>query len=81
MERYMTMCGFQKHRVRVATSDGPEQLIILGHGALRLSASNFREEVEQVQGLISSVLSKNNQNTKTGNVRAAMEKALGQEKE
>jgi len=69
------------HRVRVATSDGPEQLIILGHGALRLSASNFREEMEQVQGQISSVLSKNNRSIKTGNVRAAMEKALGQEKE
>ena len=25
----------------VATSDGPEQIIILGHGALRLSASAF----------------------------------------
>lgn len=35
------------HRVRVATSDGTEQLIILGHGALRLSARAFRAEVEQ----------------------------------
>ena len=32
----------RRHRVRVATSDGPEQLIILGHGALRLSASAFQ---------------------------------------
>ena len=39
----------RRHRVRVATSDGPEQLIILGHGALRLSASAFRQEVEQVE--------------------------------
>ncbi len=66
----------KKHRVKVATSDGPEQLIILGHGALRLSASNFREEMEQVQGQIAGVLSKNNQTVKTGNVRSAMEKAL-----
>ena len=36
----------KKHRVRVATSDGAEQLIILGHGALRLSASAFKAEVE-----------------------------------
>ena len=71
----------KKHRVKVATSDGPEQLVILGHGALRLSASNFREEMEQVQGQISNVLLKNNQKTKTGNVRAAMEKALEPEKE
>ena len=69
------------HRVKVATSDGPEQLIILGHGALRLSASNFREEVESVQGQISGVLEKNNQNTKTGSVRLAMEKALSSEEE
>ena len=60
----------------MATSDGPEQLIILGHGALRLSASNFKEEMEQVQGQIAEVLSKNNQTVKTGNVRSAMEKAL-----
>ena len=32
------------HRVRVATSDGAEQLIILGHGALRLSATTFKAE-------------------------------------
>ena len=41
------------HRVRVATSDGAEQLIILGHGALRLSASAFKAEVEQAAGQIS----------------------------
>ena len=67
----------KKHRVKVATSDGPEQLIILGHGALRLSASNFREEIEQVQGQIAGVLDRNNQKTKNGVVRSAMEKALG----
>jgi len=69
------------HRVMVATSDGPEQLIILGHGALRLSASSFREEVESVQGQISGVLEKNNRHTKTGSVRLAMEKALSPEEE
>lgn len=36
-----------RHRVRVATSDGIEQLIILNQGALRVSASAFRTEVEQ----------------------------------
>lgn len=38
----------KRHRVRVATSDGMEQMIILGHGANRLSARAFREEVEYV---------------------------------
>ena len=65
----------RKYRVKVATSDGPEQLIILGHGALRLSASNFREEMEQVSGQITAALERNNQKGKTGAVRAAMEKA------
>ena len=31
----------RKHRVRVATSDGMEQMIILGHGAERLSATEL----------------------------------------
>ena len=44
------------HRVRVATSDGPEQLIILGHGALRLSALQLRQEIEQARGQISALL-------------------------
>ena len=65
----------RKYRVKVSTSDGPEQLIILGHGALRLSASNFREEVERVEGQIAEALRRNNQNNKPGAVRAALEKA------
>lgn len=44
------------HRVRVATSDGVEQMIILGHGALRLSARAFLQEVEQAMGQISALL-------------------------
>ena len=36
-------------RVRVATSDGMEQIIILGHGALRVSARMFHEEVQDVE--------------------------------
>lgn len=46
----------KNHRVRVATSDGLEQLIILGHGALRLSASSFREEVEETEHAIREIL-------------------------
>ena len=48
------------HRVRVATSDGLEQLIILGHGALRLSARAFRAEIEQAQGEISALVARLN---------------------
>ena len=71
----------RRHRVRVATSDGPEQLIILGHGALRLSASAFRQEVEQVEGQIADILAANNRRQKTGNVRSALERAQRQTEE
>ena len=36
-------------RVRVATSDGMEQVIILGHGALRVSARMVHEEVQEAE--------------------------------
>ena len=69
------------HRVRVATSDGPEQLIILGHGALRISASAFRDEVEQVQGQISRILENNrHRQPKAGALRAALERAQPERK-
>lgn len=45
-----------KHRVRVATSDRLEQLIILGSGAHRISASEFLREVEETEKMIRSYL-------------------------
>ncbi len=44
------------HRVRVATSDGAEQVIILGSGAFRVSAEEFRKEVEQVEAAIRKII-------------------------
>lgn len=35
----------KKYRVRVATSDNLEQMIVLGHGAARISARVFHDEV------------------------------------
>lgn len=67
----------KRHRVKVATSDGTEQLIILGHGALRLSASAFRAEVEQVEGEIADILAQNNRREKTRPIQAAMDQAKG----
>ena len=46
----------KKHRVRVATSDGMEQVIILGHGALRVPASSFESEVLAAENAIRSYL-------------------------
>ena len=37
----------REHRVRVATSDALEQMIILGHGAQRISARELRFEIDQ----------------------------------
>ena len=45
-----------KHRVRVATSDGLEQIIILGHGCARMSATELLFEVEQAEDYIRSVI-------------------------
>ena len=42
--------------VRVATSDGLEQLIVLGKGASRVSAEAFRQEVQQVEAAIRDYL-------------------------
>ena len=50
----------KNHRVRVATSDNLEQMIILGHGAVRVSAKEFREEIENAKVLISEVIERNN---------------------
>lgn len=46
----------KNHRVRVATSDGAEQIIILGNGAFRVSAEEFRREVEAVEKAIRDFL-------------------------
>ena len=68
------------HQVRVATSDGAEQLIILGHGALRLSATTFKAEVEQISGQIAAILARNNRATPSRPVAAAMKKAQEESK-
>ena len=62
--------------MRVATSDGPEQLIILGHGALRLSALQLRQEIEQARGQISAILSaRMDRSSRSHPVKRAMERA------
>ena len=44
------------HRTRVVSSDGAEQLIILGNGALRVSARAFAAEVAAVEAEIREFL-------------------------
>ncbi len=52
------------HPVRVATSDGLEQVIILGHGALRISAETFRAEVAETQVRIDEIIAEYNRRGK-----------------
>ena len=42
----------KKYRVRVATSDGLEQIIILGNGTMRISAAELHERYRNAQKAI-----------------------------
>ena len=46
----------RNHRVRVATSDGLEQVIILAGGALRLSAAELHAEVSMAEAAIRDLI-------------------------
>ncbi len=48
----------KKHRVRVATSDGHEQLIALGNGAMRVSARELHQRVTEVYNEIHEFIEK-----------------------
>lgn len=71
----------KKHRVRVVSSDSAVQFIILGHGALRLSANSFKAEVEQAEGQIASILREKNRTAKSRPMQTALEQAMEKEKE
>lgn len=46
----------KKHQVQVATSDGLEQMIILGSGAVRITAAAFIKEMEEVEREIGDII-------------------------
>ena len=46
----------KEHRTRVVSSDGAEQIIVMGHGALRVSARAIAEEVAAVEKEIRAFL-------------------------
>ena len=46
--------------MRAVTSDGAEQLIILGHGTLRVSARMFRQEMAQTEREIERIIAEHN---------------------
>ncbi len=55
----------KNHRVRVATSDNLEQVIILGNNALRMSAREFFAEIKEAQSEIRSIIKQSNIENKT----------------
>ena len=72
----------KRYRVRVATSDALEQVIILGHGALRVSAKEFLREVESANGEISAYLKEYNLHmAHRGDMTEAMRQAWEKKKQ
>lgn len=47
-----------KHRVRVATSDGAEQMIILGSGAMRMTAKELKKRIEDANSEIRGIINR-----------------------
>ena len=48
----------KKYKVTVATSDAIEQVIVMGSGAIRMSARDFWEEIERTRELIREKIDK-----------------------
>ena len=55
-----TLTARKQARIRVVTSDRPEQMIALGNEALRTPAREFKQEVIRVQGNIRAFIERNN---------------------
>ena len=65
------------HRVRVATSDALEQMIILGSGALRVSAAELHTQVQAAKVEIDAILRRNNSRPDgASSVGTAMRRAM-----
>ena len=65
------------NRVRVATSDGLEQLIILGSGALRMSAQELRHEISLTESCMREIMEKLALKRAGVNVGDVLTRALG----
>ena len=76
-----TYYGRNIARIRVVTSDRPEQLIASGNAALRTSAREFHDEVNRVRDGIAAFLERNNKarpgNTLEQAYKAAWKKKAG----
>ncbi len=66
----------KNHRVRVATSDALEQMIIFGSGALRVSAQELRKEVEAANVEIRKFIQTNHEGMRVFKVERALKDAI-----
>ena len=57
----------KNNRVQVATSDGLEQIIILGQGALRIPASQFLADLKNAENEIEKMIEQYNKNNNSKN--------------
>ena len=80
IERASYQLTREQRRVKVATSDGAEQMIIMGHGALRLSAADLKCELEQAEGEIAALIRSNNKPGQHRSIQAALEQAKNRQK-
>ncbi|MBQ9408492.1 MAG: NYN domain-containing protein [Clostridia bacterium] len=64
------------NRVRVATSDGLEQLIILGSGALRMTALELKNEIAASNAEVNAILTKLNPGKAGTNLGNLLNKAM-----
>lgn len=62
--------------VRVATGDGPEQLIILGNGAYRMTTKELRDEINLSSQEIRALLDKLNTHKPSRGIETAIAKAV-----
>ena len=62
--------------VRVATGDGPEQLIILGNGAFRMTTKELREEISLSEKEINALLEKINAHKPLRGIETALADAV-----
>ena len=69
------------YSMRVVTGDGMEQIITMGHGALRTSAREFREEMEKVNIGIRRFIESNYRPGSGKQMAEAMRRALTDEKQ
>lgn len=68
----------KNYAVRVVTSDGAEQVIVLGHGALRVSSREFEDEVRQSHERFRVTMDRWNKQEKSTLTQTPLQKLSGE---